>query len=94
MKEGKIQQRETLCFLTDIENKRAKLDKTKVDAVEKLIKSFLLKKIYISNREYLLLLDRYDIISIFTIIKNTFFRFLGIFSLFLLNSVETTNKHL
>lgn len=41
MKEGKIQQRETLCFLTDIENKRAKLDKTKVDAVEKLIKSFL-----------------------------------------------------
>ena len=41
MKEGKIQQRETLCFLTDIENKRAKLDKSKVDAVEKLIKSFL-----------------------------------------------------
>lgn len=41
MKEGKIQQRETLCFLTDIENKKAKLDKTKVDAVEKLIKSFL-----------------------------------------------------
>ena len=41
MKEGKIQQRETLCFLTDIENKRAKLDKTKVDTVEKLIKSFL-----------------------------------------------------
>jgi hypothetical protein len=41
MKEGKIQKRETLCFLTDIENKRAKPDKTKVDAVEKLIKSFL-----------------------------------------------------
>lgn len=41
MKEGKIQQRETLCFLTDIENKRAKLDKSKADAVEKLIKSFL-----------------------------------------------------
>lgn len=41
MKEGKIQKRETLCFLTDVENKRAKLDQTKVDAVEKLIQSFL-----------------------------------------------------
>lgn len=40
IKEGIIQQRETLCFLTDIENKRAKLDKIKVTAVEKLIKSF------------------------------------------------------
>ncbi|MFA5782173.1 MAG: type ISP restriction/modification enzyme, partial [Bacteroidales bacterium] len=40
IKEGKIQQRETLCFLTDIENKKAKLDKAKVTAVEKLIKSF------------------------------------------------------
>ncbi len=41
IKEGKIQQRETLCFLTDIENKKAKLDSTKVSVVEKLIKSFL-----------------------------------------------------
>ncbi len=41
IKEGKIQQRETLCFLTDIENKKAKLDSTKVSIVEKLIKSFL-----------------------------------------------------
>src|SRR6185437_6504169 len=41
LKEGKVQKRETLCFLTDIEDKRAKLDIVKVDAVEKLIKSFL-----------------------------------------------------
>lgn len=41
IKEGKIQQRETLCFLTDIENKKAKLDSIKVSFVEKLIKSFL-----------------------------------------------------
>jgi type I restriction-modification system DNA methylase subunit len=41
IKEGKIQNRETLCFLTDIENKRAKLDIVKVGSVEKLIKSFL-----------------------------------------------------
>jgi len=41
IKEGKIQQRETLCFLTDIENRKAKLDSTKVSVVEKLIKSFL-----------------------------------------------------
>jgi len=41
IKEGKIQQRETLCFLTDIENKKAKLDSIKVSVVEKLIKSFL-----------------------------------------------------
>jgi hypothetical protein len=40
IKEGKIQQRETLCFLTDIEDKRSKLDLAKVKAVEKLIKSF------------------------------------------------------
>lgn len=40
IKEGKIQQRETLCFLTDIEDKRKKLDTDKVKAVEKLIKSF------------------------------------------------------
>lgn len=40
IKEGKIQQRETLCFLTDIEDKRKKLDKIKVETVEKLIKSF------------------------------------------------------
>ncbi len=43
LKDGKIQQRETLCFLTDIENKKAILDKAKVEAVEKLIKSFLSK---------------------------------------------------
>ncbi len=41
IKEGKIQKRETLCLLTDIENKKTKLDKVKVAAVEKLIKSFL-----------------------------------------------------
>ncbi len=41
IKEGKVQRRETLCFLTDIENKRAKLDAIKVEAVEKLIKAFL-----------------------------------------------------
>lgn len=41
IKEGKIQKRETLCFLTDVENKKAKLDRTKADAVEALIKSFL-----------------------------------------------------
>lgn len=41
IKGGEIQKRETLCFLTDIENKRAKLDKAKVAVVEKLIKSFL-----------------------------------------------------
>ncbi len=40
IKEGIIQKRETLCFLSDIENKRAKLDKLKAEAVEKLIKSF------------------------------------------------------
>lgn len=40
LKDGKIQ-RETLCSLTDIENKRAVLDKIKVEAVTKLIKSFL-----------------------------------------------------
>jgi predicted helicase len=40
IKEGKIQQRETLCFLTDIEDKRKKLNTDKVKAVEKLIKSF------------------------------------------------------
>jgi hypothetical protein len=40
IKEGKIQQRETLCFLTDIEDKRKKLDSKKVTSVERLIKSF------------------------------------------------------
>ncbi len=40
IKEGKVQQRETLCFLTDIEDKRKKPDNDKVKAVEKLIKSF------------------------------------------------------
>lgn len=41
IKGGEIQKRETLCYITDIESKKAKLDKTKADAVEKLIKSFL-----------------------------------------------------
>lgn len=40
IKDGKVQQRETLCFLTDIEDKRKKPDNDKVKAVEKLIKSF------------------------------------------------------
>ena len=47
IKEGKIQQRETLCFLTDIEDKRKKLDTDKVKAVEKLIKSFFSISIFI-----------------------------------------------
>jgi len=41
IKGGEIQKRETLCFLTDMESKKAKLDKAKVTAVENLIKSFL-----------------------------------------------------
>jgi len=41
IKGSETQKRETLCFLNDIENKKAKLDKHKVEAVEKLIKSFL-----------------------------------------------------
>ncbi|MEO8146050.1 MAG: type ISP restriction/modification enzyme [Bacteroidia bacterium] len=41
IKGGEIQKRETLCYITDIENKKAKLDNTKVSAVEKLIKGFL-----------------------------------------------------
>ncbi len=41
IKGGEIQNRETLCYITDIESKKAKLDKTKADAVEKLIKGFL-----------------------------------------------------
>ena len=40
IKEGNILQRETLCFLTDIEEKRKKLDPVKVKAVETLIRSF------------------------------------------------------
>lgn len=40
LKNGKIQQRENLCLLTDIEDKRKKLDSGKVNAVENLIKSF------------------------------------------------------
>jgi len=31
-------QRETLCYLSDLENKRAKLDESKAQAVKKLIK--------------------------------------------------------
>ncbi len=41
IKGSEIQKRETLCFLPDIENKKAKLDYAKVAGVEKLIKSFL-----------------------------------------------------
>lgn len=41
IKEGKVLKREILCYRTDIENKRAKLDEKKAEAVEKLIKSFL-----------------------------------------------------
>jgi len=41
IKEGQVQKRETLCFLTDLGNKRTKLDKSKTDAVGQLIKSFL-----------------------------------------------------
>ncbi len=40
IKDGKIQQRETLCFLSDIEDKRKKLNPEKVKSVEKLIKCF------------------------------------------------------
>jgi len=40
IKDGNIQQRETLCFLTDIEDKRKKLDPVKVKAVQTLIRSF------------------------------------------------------
>jgi hypothetical protein len=40
IKNGEVQQRENLCFLTDIENKRKKLDTTKAEAVRKLIQSF------------------------------------------------------
>ena len=38
--EGDIRQRETLCFLTDLEDKKKKPDKTKIATVEKIIKSF------------------------------------------------------
>lgn len=41
IKEGKVQHRETLCFLTDLEDKRRKLDVHKAKAVENLIKAFL-----------------------------------------------------
>ncbi len=41
LKNGNVQQREALCFQTDIEDKRKKLNPEKVLVVEKLIKSFL-----------------------------------------------------
>ena len=41
LREGKIQQREILCFTSDVENKRAKLNTEKVTAVTKLLTSFL-----------------------------------------------------
>ncbi len=41
IKEGKILKRVTLCFLTDIANKKAKLDQSKIEAIKELIKSFL-----------------------------------------------------
>lgn len=40
LKEGKIQARETLCFLTEVTDKRKKLDPLKVSAVRGLIGSF------------------------------------------------------
>lgn len=40
IKDGNVQQREVLCFLTDVEDKRKKLDSKKAEAVEKLIKAF------------------------------------------------------
>lgn len=40
IKEGNIQQRAALCFLSDLEDKRKKLDLEKVQSVENLIKSF------------------------------------------------------
>jgi len=40
IKDQKILKKETLCFLTDVENKRGKLDKAKVEAVETLLKAF------------------------------------------------------
>jgi len=40
IKEGNIQQRKTLCLLTDIEDKRKKLDPVKVKSVDTLIRSF------------------------------------------------------
>jgi len=41
IKEGAVLKRESLCYLTDIENKKAKLDNSKAEAVKNLIKSFL-----------------------------------------------------
>lgn len=40
LKEGKIQARETLCFLTEVTDKRKRLDPLKVSAVRGLISSF------------------------------------------------------
>jgi type I restriction-modification system DNA methylase subunit len=40
IKDGKIQKREALCFLTDIENKRTRIDQSKVESVHALIKAF------------------------------------------------------
>lgn len=40
IKEGVVLKRESLCYLTDVENKKAKLDKSKAEAVKNLITSF------------------------------------------------------
>ncbi len=40
IKEGEVYKRQSLCFLSDIESKKFKLDKSKVDEVESLIKGF------------------------------------------------------
>lgn len=41
IKGGEIQKRETLCYITDIENKKSRLDAAKAEAVGKLLKGFL-----------------------------------------------------
>ncbi len=40
IKDGKVQKREILCYPNHIGNKSAKLDNAKIEAVEKMIKSF------------------------------------------------------
>src|SRR5690606_3270096 len=40
IKDGKLNGQEVLCFEADLENKKSKLDETKVKAVEKLIRNF------------------------------------------------------
>lgn len=40
IKDGKVNKREVLCFKSDIENKKAKLDPAKITVVEQLVKQF------------------------------------------------------